>query len=76
MLNDGERPRRPGRVILLVAAIWLAGTVLQIALGWLIQQAGLVEPEIAARIGQAVGWGLLCLVSFWYRHPLDEWLRS
>jgi hypothetical protein len=76
MLHDGERPRRPGRVILLVTAFWLVGTILQGGLRWLIEQAGLVEPEVAARIGQVVGWGLLCVLSFWYRRPLDEWLRS
>jgi hypothetical protein len=76
MLNDGERPRRPGRVILLVTAFWLAGTILQGGLRWLIEQAGLAEPEVATRIGQVAGWGLLCVLSFWYRQPLDEWLRS
>jgi hypothetical protein len=76
MLNDGERPRRPGKVILLVVAFWLVGTALQAGLRWLIEQAGLVDPDIAGRIGQAVGWGLLCVLSYWYRHPLDEWLRA
>jgi hypothetical protein len=73
---EPEKPRRPSRVVVLVVGFWVAGTVLQSAFGWLIGSAGLAQPEIAFRVGQALGWGLLCVISFLYRVRIDAWLRA
>ena len=73
---EQEKPRQPGRVVALVVAFWVGGTVLQTLFGWLLGQTGLLEPEIAGRVGQALGWGLLCVVSFVYRAQIDDWLRG
>ena len=75
MLNDGERPRRPGKVIVLVVAFWVSGTILQGALRWVAEQAGVQDADTATRIGQVAGWGLLFVLSVIYRRPIDEWLR-
>lgn len=73
---DPEKPRRPTRVVALVAGFWLVGTLLQSVFGWLVGSTGLVEAEIAFRAGQALGWGLLCVISFVYRERIDAWLRA
>ena len=75
VLNDGEQPRRPGKVVLLVAAFWLVGTALQSAVRWLAEQVGVSDVEIASRVGSIVGWGLLFVLSVIYRHGIDAWLR-
>ena len=76
MLNDGERPRRPGKVILLVLGFWIIGTILQGAFRWVAEQAGVSDAEMATRIGLAAGWGLLFVLSLIYRRPMDAWLRA
>ena len=73
MLN--ERSRRPGKVILLVVAFWVSGTVLQGALRSVAEQAGVTDVDVATRIGQVTAWGLLFVLSVIYRRPIDVWLR-
>jgi hypothetical protein len=76
MLNDGERSRRPGKVILLVVGFWIVGTILQGAFRWVAEQAGVTDADTATRIGLAAGWGLLFVLSLIYRRPMDVWLRA
>lgn len=73
---EEEKPRRPARIVTLVVGFWVGGTILQSLLGWLLGQTGLLEPEIAGRLGQALSWGLLCVLSFVYRARIDDWLRG
>jgi hypothetical protein len=73
---DPERPRRPGRVIVFVLALWIIGITLQTVFGTAVGATGLLEPDTSLRAGQILGWGLLCVVSFVYRHQIDDWLRS
>jgi len=75
-MHDSERPRRPGKVILLVVALWIAGGVLQTVFGTLVASGDMVDAGTATRIGQVLGWGLLILVFFYFRHQLEHWLRS
>lgn len=75
MLDDGERPRRPGKVIFLVVAFWVSGTILQGALRSAVEQVGVADVDVATRIGQIAGWGLLFVLSVIYRRQIDEWLR-
>ena len=75
MFDEGERPRRPGKVILLVVVFWLVGTAMQQGLGWLAALPGIVGDDAAMRIGQVVAWGLLFVLSLVYRHQVDAWLR-
>lgn len=75
MLNDGERSRRPSRVIVLVVAFWVSGTILQSLFRSAAEMAGVADVDTATRIGQVAGWGLLFVLSLIYRRPIDEWLR-
>ena len=73
---EPEKPRRPTRVVLLVLGFWVIGTVLQSVFGSLVDTAGLFSTDVAHRVGQALGWGLLCVISFVYRVRIDAWLRA
>ena len=73
---EPEKPRRPTRVVALVTGFWIVGGLLQSVFGWVVGATGLVEEEIAFRVGQVLGWGLLCVVSYVYRVQIDAWLRA
>ena len=75
-MSAGPRSRRPGKVVLLVLAFWLAGSLLQTALGWVLGTSGLLDQGSALLASRIVAWGLLCILSFVYREPLDAWLRT
>lgn len=60
----------------MVIAYWIVGNVLQSILSTLLVSAGLLDSEMAGRVGLVLGWGLLFVVSFVYREPLDDWLRT
>jgi ABC-type cobalamin transport system permease subunit len=75
-MSDGPRQRRPIKVVLMVAAFWIGGTVLQSALAWLLSNSGVVGDDSAGTIGLILGWGILFLGSLYYRQPLDAWLRT
>ena len=75
-MADGERPRRPGKVILFVLALWLVGGALQAIFGRLVADSGVVDADTAPLIGLLLGWGLLCVICFYYRKRLETWLRT
>jgi ABC-type cobalamin transport system permease subunit len=75
-MSDGPRQRRPIKVVLMVAAFWIGGTILQSALAWLLSNSGVVGDASAGTIGLILGWGILFLGSLYYRQPLDDWLRT
>ncbi len=70
-----DRPRRPSKVILLIALLWLAGGLLQSLIGSLLASSGAVDASTAGLLGQVLGWGLLIVVFYVYRTPLEAWLR-
>ena len=72
---SSERPRRPSKVILLVALLWLAGGALQTLFGVLLTNSGLLEASTATIVGQVLGWGLLAAIFYYYRRRLEHWLR-
>ena len=75
-MSDGPRPRRAGKVVVLVLAFWIVGNLVQAALTWTLEGRGLVGVEAAARWGLVLSWGLLFLVAFVLRERLDRWLRT
>jgi hypothetical protein len=75
-MSREEHPRRAGKVILLVVGLWVAGNALQSLIGWLLSNSSLVDANAAVLVGQVLAWGLLFVVSYYYRHELDVWLRS
>ena len=75
-MSDGPRQRRPMKVVVLVAAFWIGGTALQTAFGWVLGTSGIVGSDSSATIGLILGWGVLFLVSLYFREPIDDWLRS
>ena len=74
-MYEGERPRKPSRVILMVITFWIAGSLFQTLFGLLINSTGLVAEGSEVWIGRALGWGLLFAISWVYREQLDTWLR-
>lgn len=70
-----ENPRRPARVIVLIVAFWIVGTTLQWAIGSFLETNGLVAPDNELPIRQVLAWGLLFGLSYYYRDPIDLWLR-
>ena len=70
-----ERPRRPSKVILLIAVLWLVGGALQSLFGVLLANSGALEEGRATVLGQILGWGLLIVVFYVYRRQLEDWLR-
>lgn len=75
-MSSGPRPRRPIKVVTLVVVYWVGGNILQSALGSLLVNGGLLDSENAFRVGLVLGWGLLFLVSLYFREQLDRWLRA
>ena len=75
-MSSGPRPRRPIKVVTLVVVYWVGGNILQSALGSLLVNSGLLDSENAIRVGLVLGWGLLFLVSLYFREQLDRWLRA
>jgi hypothetical protein len=75
-MSSGPRPRRPIKVVTLVVVYWVGGNILQSALGSLLVNSGLLDSENAFRVGLVLGWGLLFLVSLYFREQLDRWLRA
>jgi hypothetical protein len=63
-------------VVTLVVVYWVGGNILQSALGSLLVNGGLLDSENAFRVGLVLGWGLLFLVSLYFREQLDRWLRA
>ena len=74
-MADSDKPRRPGKVIVLVIALWLVGGALQTLFGWLLADSGLVEAGTVPLLGLFLGWGLLCVICFYYRGQIETWLR-
>ena len=72
---SSERPRRPSKVILLVAVLWLVGGALQSLFELLLANSGLLEPDPATLLGRILGWGLLIVTFYVYRRQLEDWLR-
>jgi hypothetical protein len=75
-MSSGPRPRRPGKVVIMVIAFWVVGNILQSIVGWLLGSSGLFDANTAFYVGLVLGWGLLFLISLYYRDYLDYWLRS
>lgn len=74
-MYEGERPRKPSRVILMVIVFWITGSVFQTLFGLLINSSGLVAEGSEVWMGRVLGWGLLFVISWIYRDQLDTWLR-
>ena len=74
-MPDGERPRRPGKVILLVVVLWIVGGGLQTTIGALAARSGLVDEASASLVGLVIGWGLLIVIFYYYRREIEAWLR-
>ena len=74
-MYEGERPRKPSRVILMVLGFWVTGSLLQTLFGLVIHTTGLVPEGTEIWMGQILGWGLLFAVTYYYRDPIDTWLR-
>ena len=75
-MTNGEKARRPLKVVILVVALWFVGGTMQSAFGQLLANSGLVESRTAALVGQLLAWGLLFLIFVYFRRPLDRWLRT
>lgn len=75
-MPDSEKPRRPGKVILFVIALWLVGGSLQTGFGWLLAAGGLVGADAVPLLGLILGWGLLCAICFYFRYQIETWLRT
>ena len=75
-MSRDEHPRRAGKVIILVVGLWVVGNALQSLIGWVLTSSVLVDASTAVLVGQVLAWGLLFVVSYYFRHELDVWLRS
>ena len=75
-MSDGPPPRRPIKVVIMVVVYWVVGNVLQSVFGGLLERGGLVSADTAFFTGLILGWGLLFLISLYFREQLDHWLRS
>lgn len=74
-MYEGERPRKPSRVIALVIVCWVVGISLQTVFELLFVTAEVMEVRFAVILAQVLAWGLLFVVSYKYREPIDVWLR-
>lgn len=71
------RSRRPGKVVILVIGFWILGNILQAGFSGLVERSGLIDDaDTTAWAGLALGWGLLFIISLYFRERLDDWLRS
>ena len=75
-MSTGPRTRRPIKVVVMVVAYWVGGNIVQALLTWLLVSGGLLDPEMAGRVGLILGWGLLFVISYVFRERLDDWLKS
>lgn len=75
-MYEGERQRKPIRVVALVVTMWIIGNVLQAGIGAGAASTALVTDDVAIWTGRLLGWGALAALSFAYREQLDEWLRD
>jgi len=75
-MREAPKSRSPKKVVVMVVVYWVGGNVLQSVIGSLFASGGLLEPDTAFGVGLVLGWGLLFLISYYFREPLDDWLRS
>ncbi|MCC7372317.1 MAG: hypothetical protein IT306_28140 [Chloroflexi bacterium] len=75
-MYEGERQRKPIRVVALVVTMWIVGNVLQAAIEAGAASTALLTDDAAVWAGRLLGWGALAAVCFAYREQLDDWLRD
>lgn len=75
-MYEGERQRKPIRVVALVVTMWIVGNVLQAVIGAGAASTAMLSDDAAIWTGRLLGWGALAALSFAYREPLDDWLRD
>jgi hypothetical protein len=74
-MYEGERPRKPSRVIVLVIVFWVVGISLQTVFDLIFTSIEALDIRYAGILAQILAWGLLFAVSYKYREPIDVWLR-
>ena len=74
-MYEGERPRKPSRVIVLVIVFWVVGITMQTVFELLFTSIEALEVRFAVILAQILAWGLLFAISYKYREPIDVWLR-
>lgn len=75
-MYEGERQRKPLRVVVLVVGMWVLGNILEALLGAGLAGSGMVPDATAVWVGRIIGWGVLAVVAYVYRERLDDWLRD